>query len=76
MPAAEGGAWGIALLAAYAVKRNEGETLENYLSTRVFAGKTGETMSPDAEDCAGFAAYIERYRAALPVERAAVDTLK
>ena len=74
--AGEGGAWGIALLAAYAVKRNEGETLENYLSTRVFAGKTGETMSPDAEDCAGFAAYIERYRAALPVERAAVDTLK
>ncbi|MDR0405293.1 MAG: ATPase, partial [Clostridiales bacterium] len=39
--AGEGGAWGAALLAAYAARKQPGETLEAYLEHRVFSGGTG-----------------------------------
>ena len=73
--AGEGGAWGVALLAAYMLQREAGESLEDYLASRVFDGKAGEEMLPDAADVAGFRAFIERYRAGLPIERAAVESL-
>ncbi len=69
--AGEGGAWGIALLAAYAVDNTEGLSLADYLETKVFAGSTSESVSPSAEDVAGFNAWFETYRDCLPVERAA-----
>ncbi len=71
--AGEGGAWGIALLASYLARRNDGETLEEYLEKRVFDGKTGSVMTPDEKDVAGFAAYIEKYKAGLEVEKTAVN---
>ena len=74
--AGEGGAWGIALLAGYMVDKAQGETLEAYLNDRIFAGKLGETVRPDAADVASFDAYIERYSAGLPIERAAVECVK
>ena len=73
--AGEGGAWGIALLAAYMVSRADGETLDDYLAGRVFAGKLGEEMQPDPADAAGFQAFIDRYVRGLPIERAAVETM-
>ena len=73
--AGEGGAWGVALLAAYMKNKAEGETLEAYLSDRVFAGKLGEEMQPDPADVAGFGAFIERYAKGLPIEKAAVETM-
>lgn len=69
--AGEGGAWGIALLAAYCL--NAGKPLADWLDSAVFAGSTGESVSPSAEDVAGFNAYLENYKACLPVEQAAVD---
>ncbi len=74
--AGEGGAWGIALLAGYMADKEGGETLEDYLSNRIFAGKMGETVQPDAADVESFNAYIQRYRAGLPIERAAVECMK
>ncbi len=74
--AGEGGAWGIALLAAYMVRREADETLAGYLADRVFAGQKGSLMEPDAGDVAGFEAFMERYHAGLSIERAAVDALK
>ena len=74
--AGEGGAWGIALLAGYMVDKAEGETLEAYLANRIFAGKLGETVKPDPKDVDSFNAYIERYSAGLPIERAAVECIK
>ena len=74
--AGEGGAWGIALLANYMVMKAEGETLEAYLDKKVFAGMKSVTLEPDPVDVAGFDKFMERYIACLPVERAAVDTLK
>ena len=74
--AGEGGAWGIALLAAYMVQKEDGETLEAYLDKKVFAGQEGTTLAPDAADVEGFNKFIERYNAGLAVERAAVESLK
>ncbi len=71
--AGEGGAWGIALLAAYQARADRAETLADYLSNRVFAGATGSSMNPDNGDAAGFAEYMKHYRAGLAAERAAVD---
>ncbi len=74
--AGEGGAWGIALLAAYMAQRGEGETLEAYLADRVFAGAASVTLSPDPKDVEGFGAYLARYKAMLPAEKAACAALK
>lgn len=71
--AGEGGAWGMALLAAYLGEKQEGECLKDYLADKVFAGQQAVTLEPKPEDQAGFAAWIERYRAGLAAERAAVE---
>ena len=74
--AGEGGAWGIALLAEYMLNRAEGETLEAYLDQKVFTGMKSVVLEPDPRDVAGFDKFMERYVAALPAERAAVETMK
>ncbi len=74
--AGEGGAWGIALLAAYRLRRAQDEALASYLDHRVFAGQQGVTLAPDPADVAGFAAYMARYRQGLAIERAAVEALE
>lgn len=74
--AGEGGAWGIALLASYMVHKAEDETLADFLANQVFAGSEGSEMQPAPEDVAGFDAFIERYAAGLPIERAAVESLR
>ncbi|MFB8387157.1 xylulokinase [Microbacterium sp. NPDC055910] len=89
--ASEGGAWGIAVLAAYArtAAAHPGTLLEpaasgagtsdaslsSYLDDRVFADAVVVTADPDPADIAGFDAYLERYRAGLAVEAAAVAAL-
>ena len=73
--AGEGGAWGIALLAAYMVQKEEGETLETYLDKKVFVGQEGSTLAPDQKDVDGFNEFIKRYEAGLEIERAAVKAL-
>ena len=74
--AGEGGAWGMALLAAYMLGRDPGQGLDAYLERKVFAGNKGTSISPDPADVEGFNRFIERYAAALPVERAAGESLK
>ena len=74
--AGEGGAWGIALLASYMVHHENGESLADFLSEKVFAGETGTKVLPDPEDVAGFDTFIERYKNGFPIEKAAVDCLK
>jgi len=67
--AGEGGAWGMALLAAYMINKEEGESLEAYLSSRVFAGMKGETVKPDAKLVKGFDDFEELYLKGLAAER-------
>jgi hypothetical protein len=63
---------GVALLAAFARDRTDGQALADYLNSRVFAGSSLETIEPDPADVAGFDAYVQRFSAGLPIERAAV----
>jgi sugar (pentulose or hexulose) kinase len=74
--AGEGGAWGIALLAAYMLNKGTNEPLEAYLSNQVFAGENGTTLSPDQRDIDGFTAFMERYKQGLIIEKAAVEGLR
>ncbi len=73
--AGEGGAWGVALLAAYLKNKQEGETLEQYLDERVFGSQKGETLSATDEDVEGFERFMETYKSGLAIERAAVETI-
>lgn len=73
--ASEGGAWGIALLAAYLADKTVGERLEDYLETRIFRELSGETVIPDERDTAGFHTFMERYKAGLSVEKAAIEAM-
>ena len=74
--AGEGGAWGIALLASYMVNKDADESLDDYLTNKVFAGQAGTKLEADAKDVAGFDKFIARYTKGLPIERAAIDSLK
>jgi sugar (pentulose or hexulose) kinase len=74
--AGEGGAWGIALLASYMLNKTGNETLEAYLSDKVFASENSLTATPDAKDVRGFAEFMQRYEKGLVIERAALEGLK
>lgn len=71
--AGEGGPWGMALLAAYMYRKAEGQTMEDYLQTKVFCDACSSTLQPDPAGVAGFASYIRRYEACLAAEKAAAD---
>ena len=74
--AGEGGAWGMALLADYMLRKADGETLESYLDNKVFTDMAAVTLQPDPADVEGFNAYTQRYLACLPAEKAAVAGLR
>ena len=74
--AGEGGAWGIAVLASYMKNKKDGQSLADYLNDEVFAGQEGVTEEPVASDVAGFDEFLKLYNAGLPIERAAVETMK
>ena len=74
--AGEGGAWGIALLAAYMQNKAKDETLPEYLNARIFHGEEGSAMQPEAADVEGFETFMKDYKAGLAIERAAVEQLR
>jgi sugar (pentulose or hexulose) kinase len=67
--AGEGGPWGMAVLAAYAVARGGDEPLEEFLARRVFKDAKGVACAPSPEGAAGFRKYMERFCRALDAER-------
>ena len=73
--AGEGGPYGMALLAAYMVRKNAGESLADYLDNRVFANAASTTLLADPADIAGFNAFLARYKSAFAMEKAAVEGL-
>ncbi|UQZ35292.1 ATPase [Paenibacillus sp. PK3_47] len=73
--AGEGGAWGMALLAAYLTDKEEQEQLDDYLANKVFKNAEGQEIKPDASDVQGFGLFMERYMKGLAIEQAAVDHL-
>ena len=73
--ASEGGAWGIAVLAAFLAKKKDGQSLGEFLNEEIFAGNKGVKMDPMAEDVEGFEKFMEKYMKNLPAEKAAVEAL-
>ncbi|MBE6829260.1 MAG: ATPase [Ruminococcaceae bacterium] len=73
--AGEGGAWGMALLAAYLHSHAEGESLEMFLADCVYANAEGTQLGPNPDGAAGFQAYMKRYVNCLPIEKAAAKLL-
>ena len=69
--AGEGGAWGMALLAAYSARTDRGCELADYVDG-IIGDRIGEAMPPRPEDVEGFQRFYQRYRAGLPIEAAAV----
>ena len=74
--AGEGGAWGIALLASYLVKKADNESLADFLDNNVFAGNTGIEIAPTPEDVEGFNKYIREYQSCLSIEKEATIVKK
>ncbi len=73
--AGEGGAWGMALLAAYMLRDDQAEALPDYLDARI-AGTIGKAVQPDPRHVAGFGAFFERHKKGLAIERAAILALE
>ncbi|MGH3303045.1 MAG: xylulokinase [Streptosporangiaceae bacterium] len=70
----EGGAWGIALLAAY-LGTAPTLSLEDFLSTHVFVDASFVVMDPAVRDVEGFAAFLSRYRDGLQIEQVATKAV-
>ena len=72
--AGEGGAWGIAVLALFLMK-GEGKTLADFLNEVIFKGAEGVSITASQEEIDGFDRFMETFKATLPIEKAAVETL-
>ena len=74
--AAEGGAWGMAVLADYLDHANADRSdLADWLDTQVFADAQSITEEPDERDVAGFETFFARFAQGLPVEKAAIAAI-
>ena len=72
--AGEGGAWGIAVLALFLMKK-EGRSLSEFLNEVIFAGEEGVEITASQEEIDGFDSFMKTFNATLPIEKAAVETL-
>jgi sugar (pentulose or hexulose) kinase len=72
--AGEGGAWGMAVLAAYMLRADAGQSLPDYLDERI-AGSIGKAVRPEPADVEGFNQFFARHREGLAIERAAIEAL-
>ena len=72
--AGEGGAWGMAVLAAYVLRPDARQSLPDYLDSLI-AGSIGKPVKPDPRDVAGFAEFFARHKKGLAIEREAVKAL-
>ena len=70
--AGEGGPYGMALLCAYMLWKQDGETLEDYLDDKVFARAKTSTVMADQQEIEGFNRFINSYVKCLSVEKEAI----
>ena len=73
--AGEGGAWGMAVLAAYMLSADTNQSLPDYLDARI-AKSIGKPVKPDPRDVKGFAEFFARHKKGLAIEREAVKVLQ
>jgi len=72
LTASEGGAWGMAVLAAY-LDVAATTPLADWLDGTVFGGDAVHVVEPVQEDVAGFAEWLGRWRAGLAVQAVAAE---
>ena len=73
--AGEGGPYGMALLCAYMLWQDVGESLPDYLDHKVFANTKATTLMAGPSDIVGFSVFLSRYKKALPMEKKATEVL-
>ena len=71
--AAEGCAWGMAVLADYLWHADQ--PLDEFLDARVFADAASTTENPDENDVAGFEEFFDRFRKGLAIEHTAIANI-
>ncbi len=73
--ASEGGAWGIALLAAYLADGKKEGKLEDYLNNRIFKKLQGEVIMATPEEVQGYEEFTKHYVSGLDIEKAAIKAM-
>lgn len=73
--AGEGGAWGMAVLAAYTQKKKQNRIFEDFLQKDVFRGMKISTVEPVKQDVEGFNKFMKNYILALEVQKKAVEKI-
>ena len=58
------------------IEKEKGESLEDYLQNKIFANAKEDIAVASEEEVAGFNKFLERYKAAVPVEAKAVECVK
>ncbi len=73
--AAEGGAYGMAVLANFVnfINTNKTISLSEFLDSHVFNTAKINTVEPNNDSVVGFEKFIERYKRGFAIERAAVE---
>lgn len=74
--ASEGGPWGMAVLASYLLSKNNTQSFEDYLEEDVFSSIKVNRVNPEPNKVEHYEEFLERYKAAFPVEEAAIDSMK
>ena len=72
--AGEGGSYGMAVLSAFLFNQNE--SLETFLTNKVFKDAKTKTVYPDTETAQGFNSYMREYKKLISVEEKAVEVFK
>jgi sugar (pentulose or hexulose) kinase len=72
--AGEGGAWSMAVLAAYMLCGPERRSLPDYLDAQI-SGSIGSPVEPNPRDVKGFAEFFDRHKWGLSIEREAIKVL-
>ncbi len=70
--AAEGGAYGMAVLASF---MKESCSLSEFLNEKVFFASNISTVSPQENGVKGFNDFMLRYKAGFEIQRAAISSL-
>ncbi|MFC6465729.1 xylulokinase [Marinilactibacillus sp. GCM10026970] len=73
--AGEGGPWGMAILAAYLIKKETDQSLESYLDNQVFSIESPNSVEPSITGANDFEEFMKRYTMMLAIEKTAVQSL-
>ena len=58
------------------IEKERGESLEDYLQNKIFVNAKEDIAVASKEEVEGFNKFLERYKAAVPVEAKAVECVE